>query len=251
MLAQTHRERSQSPEDPFVVAASSSRLRDEDGLHRHGPARRPHVQTEQEEEFAETLATSSPTSHRGHLSHSNGQGSTGLPGSPAAPRSPRSSMQKARGGGSTAASTGHHTSTSSICNARLSADSTAPLPSGSALSPRPSQNHEPGLSDPQASPSTFAEQQAAAPFSQTVPAHDSSNYRSTDHSRSSSSKEKDKERSVSQINGKERERSSRRQLGEWTLGKTLGAGSMGKVKLGVSAVTGEKVSALQYPLICL
>ena len=37
---------------------------------------------------------------------------------------------------------------------------------------------------------------------------------------------------------KERERAGRRQLGEWTLGKTLGAGSMGKVKLGVSSVTG-------------
>lgn len=34
---------------------------------------------------------------------------------------------------------------------------------------------------------------------------------------------------------------SRRQLGEWTLGKTIGAGSMGKVKLAVSTVTGEKV----------
>lgn len=35
--------------------------------------------------------------------------------------------------------------------------------------------------------------------------------------------------------------SSRRQLGEWTMGKTLGAGSMGKVKLAVSNKTGEKV----------
>lgn len=34
---------------------------------------------------------------------------------------------------------------------------------------------------------------------------------------------------------------SRRVLGEWTMTKTLGAGSMGKVKLGVSNVTGEKV----------
>lgn len=34
---------------------------------------------------------------------------------------------------------------------------------------------------------------------------------------------------------------SRRTLGEWQLTKTLGAGSMGKVKLGVSQVTGEKV----------
>ena len=46
------------------------------------------------------------------------------------------------------------------------------------------------------------------------------------------------------VKEKERERESgrsRRQLGEWTMTKTLGAGSMGKVKLGVSNVTGEKV----------
>ncbi|SCV68416.1 BQ2448_537 [Microbotryum intermedium] len=36
---------------------------------------------------------------------------------------------------------------------------------------------------------------------------------------------------------------SRRVLGEYTMSKTLGAGSMGKVKLGVSGVTGEKVKA--------
>lgn len=35
---------------------------------------------------------------------------------------------------------------------------------------------------------------------------------------------------------------SRKQLGEWTMGKTLGAGSMGKVKLAISNKTGEKVS---------
>ena len=40
----------------------------------------------------------------------------------------------------------------------------------------------------------------------------------------------------------DRERSTnRKQLGEWTLGKTLGAGSMGKVKLGVSNKDGHKV----------
>lgn len=47
---------------------------------------------------------------------------------------------------------------------------------------------------------------------------------------------------------------SRRQLGEWTLGKTLGAGSMGKVKLAVSNVTGEKVTLFLFCLnyaLCL
>ncbi|GAA6000382.1 uncharacterized protein JCM10292_001486 [Rhodotorula paludigena] len=42
-------------------------------------------------------------------------------------------------------------------------------------------------------------------------------------------------------------RSSRRTLGEWQLTKTLGAGSMGKVKLGVSTVTGEKVAIKIIP----
>ncbi|BGO96863.1 Serine/threonine-protein kinase [Rhodotorula toruloides] len=59
--------------------------------------------------------------------------------------------------------------------------------------------------------------------------------------------------------GRERERSgdlapqgsvssrSRRTLGEWQMTKTLGAGSMGKVKLGVSTVTGEKVAIKIIP----
>ncbi|GAA5939872.1 hypothetical protein JCM3775_007133 [Rhodotorula graminis] len=40
---------------------------------------------------------------------------------------------------------------------------------------------------------------------------------------------------------------SRRALGEWQLTKTLGAGSMGKVKLGVSQVSGEKVAIKIIP----
>ncbi|BGP21879.1 serine/threonine protein kinase [Rhodotorula toruloides] len=40
---------------------------------------------------------------------------------------------------------------------------------------------------------------------------------------------------------------SRRMLGEWQMTKTLGAGSMGKVKLGVSTVTGEKVAIKIIP----
>ncbi|KAM0793024.1 hypothetical protein ACM66B_000515 [Microbotryomycetes sp. NB124-2] len=46
---------------------------------------------------------------------------------------------------------------------------------------------------------------------------------------------------------KESSSRSRRQLGEYTLGKTLGAGSMGKVKLGLSNVTGEKVAIKIIP----
>ncbi|GAA5862879.1 hypothetical protein JCM1840_002310 [Sporobolomyces johnsonii] len=40
---------------------------------------------------------------------------------------------------------------------------------------------------------------------------------------------------------------SRRTLGEWQMTKTLGAGSMGKVKLGVSSVSGEKVAIKIIP----
>lgn len=55
-------------------------------------------------------------------------------------------------------------------------------------------------------------------------------------------KERAKEKEVLQTKDKERDSTrSRRVLGEWTMGKTLGAGSMGKVKLGVSGITGEKV----------
>ncbi|GAA5971023.1 hypothetical protein JCM3765_002766 [Sporobolomyces pararoseus] len=40
---------------------------------------------------------------------------------------------------------------------------------------------------------------------------------------------------------------SRRTLGEWQMTKTLGAGSMGKVKLGVSSISGEKVAIKIIP----
>ena len=47
------------------------------------------------------------------------------------------------------------------------------------------------------------------------------------------------------VNGSDRRtqkaRSSNRVLGDYTLGKTLGAGSMGKVKLAYHNITGEKV----------
>ncbi len=42
-------------------------------------------------------------------------------------------------------------------------------------------------------------------------------------------------------NGNGKQRNSR-QVGDWVLGKTLGAGSMGKVKLATNLYTKEKVS---------
>lgn len=239
--AQNGHESSDSAGDPFVSAASTSLPHTGDTKQIGRQSTKVAPQSEREDEFAETLATSNPTSNRGNLFHTNGQNS-GQQGSPTVPRSPRSSMQKPRGEGSTAASTGHHTSLSSIGYRGPSADSNAPLTAGSPSSAHPFHGHEPPSSSSQTSQSIFAQQQTAAPFSRTVPASESNKSRSVDHSRSPSSREK--ERSTATTNGKEREKSSRRQLGEWTLGKTLGAGSMGKVKLGVSTVTGDKVSSI-------
>jgi len=238
----------ESPEitgDPFVSAAAFTSLqRAEDTQQTGSQSVKAALQAEREDEFAETLAASSATSNRDNLFQGNGQNLAGLQDSPTANRSPRSSMQKTRGEGSIAASTGHHTSSSSVGYRRPSADSNAPLAIGSSASARPSLGHEPLASNSQTSQSIFTQQQAAPPFSQTVPASGSSKPRSADHSRSPSSREKASNAATD--NGKARERSSRRQLGEWTLGKTLGAGSMGKVKLGVSTVTGDKVRTIDF-----
>lgn len=48
--------------------------------------------------------------------------------------------------------------------------------------------------------------------------------------------------SGSQRNGTVKERSRGRMVGDWQLQKTLGAGSMGKVKLGTNVLSKEKVS---------
>jgi len=40
---------------------------------------------------------------------------------------------------------------------------------------------------------------------------------------------------------------SRRTLGNWQLGKTIGQGSMGKVRLGVNLTTGEQVCSISKP----
>lgn len=48
-----------------------------------------------------------------------------------------------------------------------------------------------------------------------------------------------------------RSRGSYRILGDYTLSKTLGAGSMGKVKLAHHNVTGEKVRRIRSVLVCL
>ena len=46
-------------------------------------------------------------------------------------------------------------------------------------------------------------------------------------------------------------RSTNRILGDYTLSKTLGAGSMGKVKLAHHNITGEKVSSRIPRRVCI
>ncbi|KAK4698476.1 serine/threonine protein kinase KIN1/2, partial [Phenoliferia sp. Uapishka_3] len=66
--------------------------------------------------------------------------------------------------------------------------------------------------------------------------------------KSRESSRRDKERERDREKEKERESTrSRRVLGEWAMSKTLGAGSMGKVKLGISSITGEKVAIKIIP----
>lgn len=47
------------------------------------------------------------------------------------------------------------------------------------------------------------------------------------------------------MNVTSKERTRGRMVGDWQLQKTLGAGSMGKVKLATSVVTKEKVSSIR------
>lgn len=42
---------------------------------------------------------------------------------------------------------------------------------------------------------------------------------------------------------------SRRILGNWQLGKTIGQGSMGRVRLGYHTTTGEQVRPLRFPFL--
>jgi hypothetical protein len=231
----------ESQGDPFVVHASTSRHPAEQVQQAHSPLARAELRQERGDGFAEATMSSSPTPNRGDLFRTADQNTTGTLNSTAVPRL---SIQKTIGDPNTAAGTGDDTSSSSIGYRKLSADSNSPLAiASSTTSARPSNGHG-SSSNSQTSQSVFAQQQAAPPFSQTVPPTGSDSRRSPDQSRSLSSRGKDKERISTIANGKDRERSSRRQLGEWTLGKTLGAGSMGKVKLGVSTVTGDKVSSI-------
>lgn len=237
--AQNGHDTSDSQGDPFIVSASSSRHPAEQVQPLQPPLAKADLRRERGDDFVETPSSSSHTSNRGGLFQTAKQSTTGTLESAAVPRL---FVQETKGDRNTAAGTGDDTSSSSIGYRKMSADSNSPLAiASSTTSARPSQGHG-SSSNSQTSQTVFAQQQAAPPFSQTVsPTSGTNSRRSPDQSKSSGSREKDKERTSTMANGKDRDR-SRRQLGEWTLGKTLGAGSMGKVKLGVSTITGEKVS---------
>ena len=119
----------------------------------------------------------------------------------------------------------------------------------SSTTPRSNRTH--GRSQSMASPTTTRSSDQPAPTAR--PRDPISN--------STSSSRRDRERE-SQTNGRSSAKEgassstregassssrSRRVLGEWTMTKTLGAGSMGKVKLAVSSVTGEKVAIKIIP----
>jgi hypothetical protein len=152
---------------------------------------------------------------------------------PRSPHSPRVPQYRSRGE-SAAKSNGDYSTSSVGHTRRVSSDSNAPLAIASSTSTQPSHaHHEAGqtsryvtraLSDAKDSPQLGAPTSAA---SKIAPGPGKEKERETEVARNGSQREK--------------ERGSRRQLGEWTLGKTLGAGSMGKVKLGVSNITGDKV----------
>lgn len=143
-------------------------------------------------------------------------------------------------------------------------DVLAPLPLPNGGTPRKSAAGH-GRSQSLASPSPSSSSPSRGPTlppsqgspRQRPPSSTSSRDPAAREHRSSERRDRERERershqadaSGSSTREKEQKESSRsrRTLGEWTMSKTLGAGSMGKVKLGVSSVTGEKVAIKIIP----
>lgn len=75
------------------------------------------------------------------------------------------------------------------------------------------------------------------PTQSATPTHDDSSKDAPPSNSSQSKRTRDRDREASQSS---RARTNRL-LGDYTLSKTLGAGSMGKVKLATHNITGEKV----------
>lgn len=130
-------------------------------------------------------------------------------------------------------------------------DTPTDLKSSAAATPRKSHARSQSMASPSSSrpSSSGSRQPQPASASDARPVHDSERDRERRGERRDRERERDQQQSSS--GGKEREKEkessrSRRVLGEWTMSKTLGAGSMGKVKLGISSVTGEKVRSLHF-----
>lgn len=199
-----------------------------------------------QESAVETLAQPSSATQSSHP-----------PLSPSSPRYSTSQTRSTRGESSmTGGRSGTDYSTSSIGHSRrLSNDSNTPLAIGSSISARPSHAGHDGSQShvPQPVQTSTMRRNPSASKMQRSPSRDqlragSSRERTSTPTAGTSAEQGLQQQpeagSSSQRERAEKERvasSSRRQLGEWTLGKTLGAGSMGKVKLGVSSITGEKV----------
>ncbi|GAA5974004.1 hypothetical protein JCM11641_008207 [Rhodosporidiobolus odoratus] len=129
-----------------------------------------------------------------------------------------------------------------------SASTTAPLSNGngSALSPvaeRSSAGAEASSARREGAPSRHGSVSSSTAPSRRGSARECHPERERERDR-----EKDREREAKRDeSGAPGQSRSRRQLGEWQMTKTLGAGSMGKVKLGVSSQTGDKVAIKIIP----
>lgn len=186
---------------------------------------------------------------------------------PPSPSSYRQNFSQTRGSRADSSMTGGRSatdySTSSIGHSRrFSNDSNAPIAFSSSTSARPDLGHDGSQANMAGSQSTSTRRESSTSRMQQVPSTsireagpDRERERERERERTTTSSNQQQGRNGAQDSAsasapkttkdKEREKervpssSSRRQLGEWTLGKTLGAGSMGKVKLGVSSITGS------------
>ena len=171
-----------------------------------------------------------------------------LPPSP--PISPGTDTQVTRAGSSARIADEYRNAGSLIQDNRPSSNhSNAPTALGSSTSATPPHAHEFANNDLPSSRTSPRQGHAHSPIQpSTPPSRPTGSSKEGRPSEAVRGRERDQRPETGTPNqteggtrDKEKER-SRRQLGEWTLGKTLGAGSMGKVKLGVSKISGEKVN---------
>ncbi|KAL0948265.1 hypothetical protein HGRIS_010861 [Hohenbuehelia grisea] len=131
-----------------------------------------------------------------------------------------------------------------------SSDSHRPLPTAIPRAATGSQRPRPMSMPPQAyaARTQGAEDAAGAGTGVTTSATNNSNTGSTTNGTGTHTRRSHRDRDANG-NPTSKPRSSGRILGDYTLGKTLGAGSMGKVKLAVHNVTGEKLAVKILPRV--